>query len=117
MKTWLGALALILPAPISAQAADNPMTGAFGNTIVSVQPDGTTTRTYVDPDGSYRSVTDGAETSGRWEVRRGLVCYSALTPAPAAPLCSLGPKKKVGAKWKVFLSDDASVKVSIVPGR
>ena len=103
--------------PAAASAQDNPMQGAFGNTIVSVQPDGVTTRTYVDLDGTYRSVTDGAEVTGRWHVDKGMICYLAEQPAPAAELCALGPKKKVGSKWRIYLPDDTSVKVSIEEGR
>ena len=102
---------------LSAQTADSPMAGAFGNTIVSVQPGGMVTRTYVDPDGTYRSVTNDLESSGRWEIKKGLICYSAGKPAPAPPLCSLGPKKKLGAKWRIFQPDDNVVMVSIVAGR
>ena len=112
-KTLIFAL-LVIAVPVVAKEKANPMAGAFGKTILSVAPDGAQTRTYVDPDGTYRSVTGGLESTGTWIVSRGKICYSA---AGAPPLCALGPNKKPGSKWKVFISDDAYYAVSIVPGR
>ena len=115
MKQLIFAAAVLLAAPALAQ--DSPMAGAFGNTIVSVAPGGMETRTYVDADGTYRSVTNGAESKGTWEVKKGLICYSQTVPAAAPPLCTLGAKKKVGSKWSVISSDDMSTKATIVAGR
>lgn len=112
----IACLAAVLAAT-SAAAQDSPMAGAFGNTIVSTAPGGVVTRAYVDPDGTYRSVTNGVESKGTWEVKKGLICYSQTVPAPAAPLCTLGAKKKVGSKWSIMQPDDTSVKVTIVAGR
>lgn len=114
MKTILLTAAL-LAAPAVAQ--DSPMAGAFGNTIVSTAPGGVETKAYVDPDGSYRSVTNGAESKGTWAVKKGLVCYTQTVPTPAAPLCTVGANKKVGSKWSIMLPDDTSTKVKIVAGR
>ena len=105
-------LATAVPAVASEQPS--PMAGAFGNTILSISPDGIETRTYVEPDGTYRSVTGGVESSGTWAVVKGQICYSA---PGAAPLCALGPKKKVGSKWKIFVTDDRYYSNSIVAGR
>lgn len=103
----------------SAQAADadkpSPMAGAFGNTIVSVNPDGSSTKTYLEPDGSYRSVTPAGTFTGRWAIERARLCYHDASGAP--PLCTIGPGKKVGDKWKIFLESGSQVKVEIVAGR
>lgn len=103
----------------SAQAADedkpSPMAGAFGNTIVSLNPDGSSTRTYLEPDGSYRSVTPLGTFTGRWAIERARLCYHGSTGGP--PLCTIGPGKKLGDKWKIFLPDGSAVKVEIVAGR
>ena len=112
-KTLIMAL-LVLAAPAIAKEKANPMEGAFGNTILSVAPDGAETRTSVDPDGTYKSITGGLESRGTWIVSRGKICYSA---AGAPPLCALGPNKKPGSKWKVFVNDDNYYAVSIVQGR
>ena len=104
-----------LAAPAVAQ--DSQMAGAFGNTIVSTAPGGVVTRTYIDADGTYRSVTGGVEGKGNWTIRKGLICYNQTLPAPAAPLCTLGAKKKVGSKWSIVQPDATSTKVTIVAGR
>ena len=111
----LALLAITLAA--AAPAQDSPMAGAFGNTIVSTAPGGIVTKTYVDPDGTYRSVTAGAESKGTWAVKKGMLCYAQTDPAPAAPLCTLGAKKKVGSKWSIVQPDATSTKVTIVAGR
>jgi len=111
------ALALTIAAPAVARDAASPMAGAFGNTIVSTAPGGVVTRTWVDPDGTYKSVVNGAEATGTWTVSKGLICYAQTVPAPAPPLCTLGANKKVGSKWSIMLPDDTSVKVTIVAGR
>lgn len=114
MKSILTLILLAAAAPAMASDAQSPMAGAFGNTILSISPDGVETRTYVDPDGTYRSVTGGVESAGTWQVVKGQICYQ----APAAPpLCALGPKKKVGSKWKIFVTDDRYYSNSIVAGR
>ena len=107
--------ALLLAGPAAAQ--DSPMAGAFGNTIVATAPDKTVTKTYIEPDGSYRSVVNGAEMRGTWQVKKGLLCYQQTAPAPAAPLCTIGANKKVGSKWSIMAPDDTSTKVTIVAGR
>lgn len=114
------AFATTMAAPAMGQAAadaDSPMAGAFGNTLVSTAPNGAVTQTYIDPDGTYRSIALGMDSRGRWSVWRGQICYSQTSPAPAPPLCSLGPKKKVNSKWTIFHGDGSSTKVTIIPGR
>ncbi len=103
--------------PSLAQAPVSPMAGAFGNTIVTTYADGTSARTFVDPDGTYRSLTGSNESRGTWSVKKGLICYTQTVPAPAPDLCAIGAKKKLGAKWRVFLANDQSIKVEIVAGR
>lgn len=113
------AIAATLAAPAIAQTekSDSPMAGAFGNTIVSTAPTGVVTMTYIDPDGTYRSIAPGMDSRGRWSVWRGQICYTQTSPGPAAPLCTTGPKKKVNSKWQVYHADGTSTKVTIIPGR
>lgn len=115
--TKLMIAAALIAAPAIAQTSPSPMAAAFGNTIVSTAPGGVVTKTHVNPDGTYKSETNGAVMSGTWEVRKGLICYSQTVPAPAAPLCTMGAKKKVGSKWSIVHEDDTSTKVTIVAGR
>lgn len=117
MKNLIAMACLAAALPALAQDAAGPMAGAFGNTIVSTTPKGVVTKTYIDADGSYRSVADGAESRGQWTMKKGLICYTRQIPAPAAPLCTLGPGKKVGGKWAIFQDDGTSTKVTIVAGR
>lgn len=98
--------------------AEGPMDAAFGNTIVSTYSNGTTSRSYLEPDGSYRFVSPEGQTfTGRWAVERKRLCYYAAAAPNAPPLCTIGPNKKVGDSWKIFLPDGATVKVQLVAGR
>ena len=83
-KILMLALATAMAAPAIAQTAaeaDSPMAGAFGNTLVSTAPNGAVTQTYIDPDGTYRSIALGMDSRGRWNVWRGQICYSQTSPA------------------------------------
>ena len=111
------AFPLIALAAVPALAQESPMTGAFGNTIVSTDPSGAVTRTWVDADGKYRSETGGAISSGAWVVRRGMICYSQTSPVAAAPLCTLGPKKRLGSRWSIVQPSGMSVRTQIIAGR
>src|SRR5262249_46791998 len=111
------ALPLIIAVPAIAHDKPSPMQSAFGNTIVTTATDKSVTRTYVDADGKYRSVTPTYESTGTWTVRKGMVCYAQVTPVFAAPLCAIGANKKVGDKWSLVQPDGMSIKVTIVAGR
>lgn len=115
MKSFIIITAALAAAPTLAQ--ESPMAGAFGNTIVSTASGGVETLTHVNPDGTYESATAGVLSKGNWVVKKGQICYSQTVPAPAAPLCTAGPKKKVGSKWSIMNADDTSTKVTIVAGR
>ncbi len=113
----IAALPLLIAAPAIAQDKPSPMQGAFGNTIVTTGTDKSVTKTYVDADGKYRSVTPTYESTGTWTVKKGLICYAQTAPVVAAPLCAIGANKKVGDKWSLVQPDGMSIRVTIVAGR
>ena len=110
-------VAATLLAATGASAQTTGMEGAYGNTIVTTMPDGTGGKTYVDPDGTYKAVNGTTTSTGKWSVKKGLVCYSQMQPAVAAPLCTMGARKKVGDKWKIFQGDGQAIRVEMVAGR
>jgi hypothetical protein len=75
-----GAVALV---SLNAQAADAPsLTPAFGNTVVSSYPDGTSQKIWLHPDGSWDGVSrKGVRLAGRWSLRGDKVCLRQSRPA------------------------------------
>lgn len=122
-RTVMGAFSASLAAACllvvgAAIAEESPMQGAFGNTILSTFPDGATSRSYLEPDGTYKAVTrEGWTLTGRWAIERKRLCYHGDAAPGAPPLCTIGLGKKVGDSWSIFLEDGSKIRVEIVAGR
>lgn len=88
-------------AGLNAQAAEvSPVAAAFGNTVVSSYPDGTSQKIWLHPDGSWDGVSrKGAHLAGRWTLRDDKVCLRQTNP-PTLPIryCTAVPPSG-DAQW------------------
>jgi hypothetical protein len=101
MKTFTLLLAAMIAAPIIAQAADAPpanVQAAFGNTLLTIDPDGRSRKIWLDPDGTWTGRSRrGLELAGKWKMDGEKVCLSQSKPGLPGSLCQVFPSDlKVG---------------------
>lgn len=85
-----------------AADADEQVAPAFGNTVMSVYPDGRSQKIWMHPDGTWDGRSRrGSPLSGRWAVRDDRVCVRQSKP-PTLPIsfCIPFPQNpEVGSSW------------------
>lgn len=94
---------------------------AFRNTIVSVYPDGKTTKLWLDRNGRYQALrANGQHTEGDWKLRGDKVCMTQKRPfyVPLA-FCTVIPPGKgaVGSSWMAKGLKGEPVRHTLVAGR
>jgi hypothetical protein len=96
------ALAVSLSA-LNAQAADlSRLAAAFGNTVMSIYPDGRTQKIWLHPNGDWDGVgRNGKPLAGHWALKGDQVCMRQTNP-PTLPFsyCTKFPNEPhVGVVW------------------
>lgn len=88
-------LAALLAAPLAAQAADAPsanVKAAFGNTLLTIDPDGRSRKIWLKPDGTWTGLSRrGLDLAGKWKVDGEKVCLSQSKPALFGSMCQAFP--------------------------
>ena len=90
-------------AGLNAQAADlASVAPAFGNTVLSTYPDGTSQKIWLHPDGSWDGLSrKNVHLAGHWSLRGDKVCLRQSKP-PTLPMSyctSLPPAGEPGVQW------------------
>ena len=92
------AASLIAPgfiAPTAAQAADETQVKpAFGNTVLSIYPDGRSQKIWLHPDGTWSGKSRrGLDLDGHWSMKGDRICLRQSHP-PTLPIsfCQTFPK-------------------------
>lgn len=90
-------------AGLNAQAADlSPVAPAFGNTVVTHYPDGTSQKIWLHPDGSWDGLSrKNIRLAGKWNMRGDKVCLKQSSP-PTLPISyctALPPAPTPGVQW------------------
>src|SRR5689334_24742403 len=71
-------MALVLAALLAAPAAAAPspnVSAAFGNTILTIDPDGRSRKIWLQPDGTWTGLSRrGLDLAGKWKVEGDKVC-------------------------------------------
>jgi hypothetical protein len=81
----------------AAAAADPPkpdVAATFGNTVMSIYPDGRSQKIWLHPDGSWAGKSRrGIDLTGRWDIKGDKVCLRQTKP-PTLPIsfCQVFPK-------------------------
>ena len=117
---------LVLAAGLSgaAVASDDPMAGAYGNTVLVTNAKGETSKIWINKDGSYKAQgADGKQGTGKWALKENGKKYCATANLPAdAPKETPAPKEacsdftgphKVGDKWEQNDANGQKVTVEI----
>ena len=122
MNRHLSSLAIAVAAAAMATGATAALEPAaqvkpaFGNTVLSIYPDGRSQKIWMHPDGSWEGQSRrGKALAGRWSVRDGKVCMKQSTP-PTLPIayCTAFPQNTyVGVTWasKDMAGDPIQLKV------
>ena len=96
--------AALLASAFSAQAAapSANVAAAFGNTVVTVDPDGRSRKIWLQPDGSWTGKSRrGLDLAGKWRVKDDKVCLSQSKPRLFGSMCQVFPSDpKVGIDTK-----------------
>ena len=100
-KLTLLLMAALIAAPISSRAADAPpasVKAAFGNTLLTIDPDGRSRKIWMKPDGTWTGLSRrGLDLAGSWKMDGEKVCLSQSKPALPGSLCQAFPSDlKVG---------------------
>ena len=98
-------LAAFLAGPLAAQAAAAPpanVSAAFGNTVLTVDPDGRSRKIWLRPDGSWTGLSRrGLDLAGKWTAQGDKVCLSQSKPRLPGRMCQVFPTDpKVGLDAK-----------------
>lgn len=122
------AAALIAPAllaPISiatgAQAAEPTaqVKPAFGNTVVSIYPDGRSQKIWMHPDGTWDGQSRrGSPLAGSWSIKGDKVCMKQSKP-PTLPIayCTAFPANTfVGVTWTSKDMSGTPIQLKVVKG-
>lgn len=116
---------LVLAAAVSfsalnAQAADlSRVAAAFGNTVMSIYPDGRTQKFWLHPNGDWEGVgRDGHPLAGHWTLKEDKVCMRQTKP-PTLPFsyCTGFPTDPhVGVVWTAKDFSGAPIKLTVLKG-
>ena len=95
----------------AAMAADDPMAGTYGNTVVVTNAKGETTKLWIAKDGTFKGESaKGDKFSGKWTLKDNNKQYCSTadlpanapagTPAPKETCTELAGVHKAGDKWE-----------------
>jgi hypothetical protein len=88
-------LAALLAVPLSARAGPAPPANvktAFGNTILTIDPDGRSRKIWLQPDGTWTGLSRrGLDLAGKWRMQGDKVCLSQSKPRLPGSMCEKFP--------------------------
>lgn len=124
----LGASALIAVGfAVAATAADDPIAGAYGNTVVMTTSKGETVKLWINRDGTFTGESSkGQKYSGKWVLKENNTKFCTTadlpadapkdTPAPKESCFAFEPGHKVGDKWEQTQANGEKKTIEIKAG-
>jgi hypothetical protein len=111
----------------AALAADDPMAGAYGNTVLVTNSKGETSKLWIKQDGTLTGENaKGEKFSGKWALKENNTKYCSTPDLPAtAPKDTPAPKEtcsefkgphKPGDKWEQNDANGEKVTIEIKAG-
>ena len=108
-------------------AADDPMAGAYGNTVLVTNAKGETSKLWINKDGTFKGESaKGEKFSGKWALKDNNTKYCSTADLPAnAPKDTPAPKEacsefkgphKAGDKWQQKDANGEDVTVEVKAG-
>jgi hypothetical protein len=98
-RTILLLSAAVIAAPLAAQAASSArsatsasVSAAFGNTLLTIDPDGRSRKIWLQPDGTWTGLSRrGLDLAGTWKTDGDKVCLSQSKPSLPGKMCEKFP--------------------------
>jgi len=88
-------IAALIATPICSHAADPPpasVRAMFGNTLLTIDPDGRSRKIWMKPDGTWTGLSRrGLDLVGKWKMDGEKACLSQSKPAMPGSLCQVFP--------------------------
>ncbi len=112
-------LVAILVSPLTAVAAGAgaDVSAAFGNTLLTVDPDGRSRKIWLSPDGAWTGLSRrGLDLAGRWSVKGDKVCLKQSKPRLPGSMCETFPSKP-GISIRAKDPTGKAVQLRLVKGR
>ena len=113
-------LAAFLAAPLAAHAADAPpenVKAAFGNTVLTIDPDGRSRKIWLQPDGTWTGLSRrGLDLAGKWTMQGDKVCLSQSKPRLVGSMCEKFPTE-FGVAIQAEDPSGKTVHLKLVKGR
>ena len=112
-------LAALLATPLAAQAAPPPakVDAAFGNTVLTIDPDGRSRKIWLKRDGSWTGLSRrGLDLAGKWTVKGDKVCLSQSKPKLFGKMCERFPSRP-GVVLEAKDPAGTRVQLKLVKGR
>lgn len=107
-------------AALNAQAFElSRIAAAFGNTVMSIYPDGRSQKIWLHPDGQWDGLgRDGKPLSGKWTMKGDKVCLRQSRP-PTLPFsyCTAFPDDPhIGVTWTSRDMGGTPIRLTVVKG-
>jgi hypothetical protein len=107
-------------AALNAEAMDlSRIAAAFGNTVMSIYPDGRTQKIWLHPNGDWEGIgRDGRPLAGHWTLKADRVCLRQTKP-PTLPFsyCTSFPTDPhVGVVWTAKDFGGTPIKLTVLKG-
>jgi hypothetical protein len=111
----------------AAMAADDPLAGVYGNTVVVTDAKGAVTKIWINKDGTYKATgVDGQSGTGKWSVKDNNTKYCSTpdlpatapagTPSPSESCSELKGSHKAGDTWQQNDANGQPITVAIKKG-
>jgi hypothetical protein len=109
--------AALLALPLGALAASANVSAAFGNTVLTIDPDGRTRKIWLQPDGTWTGLSRrGRDLAGKWVVKGEEVCLTQSKPRLPGSMCERFPTEP-GEVIETKDPRGKSVRLKLVEGR
>jgi len=102
MRILLGAVAALALSATAAFAGDEVMASRIGNTTITSDASGASTKIYYEADHSFTGVQGDQSLAGTWAVKGSQVCLTFTSDAPPGypnPICTPVAAHSVGETW------------------
>lgn len=102
MRIVLAAAAALLFSATAAFAGEEVMASRIGNTTVTTDASGMSSKIYYEADHTFTGLANDQELAGTWQLKGSQVCLtfsSAPPPGYPATICTPVSAKNVGDSW------------------
>ena len=103
MRILLGAVAALALSATAAFAGDEVMATRFGNTTITSDASGMSSKIYYEADHSFTGVQGEQQLAGTWAVKGSQVCLTFSSEPPPGypnPICTPVSNRAVGETWQ-----------------